>query len=646
MTSMTHLLGPEGPFPALVAGFLPRQEQQEMAEAIARAMEEYTSLIAEAGTGTGKTFAYLVPALLSGNKVIISTGTKNLQDQLFHKDLPVVVKALARPVRTALLKGRENYLCPYRLRQAESEGRFLNRQQVDELQRIREWQGKTRSGDIADQGDIAEDSAIWSWVTANGDNCLGGECPDLDDCFMIKARQEAQAADILVVNHHLFFADLALKGEGVGELLPSANAVIFDEAHQLPEIAGNFFGSSISSRQLQLLVTDCRTEYHQSAGDMPGFERQLDQLQTLLQQCRLAFGVQTQRAAWQRQAGNSELHAALAELDEGLVDLEAMLEELAQRSKGLELCLQRCGDLRVRLSQLTGVSGEDVIHWYETYTRSFLIAQTPLDIAPIFSSYMQAQKCALIFTSATLAVGNRFDHYQKRLGLEQAQTGQWQSPFDYPRQAVLYVPEGLPEPQAPEYTALLVERVIPVLQASRGRAFVLFTSHRALNLAAQLLQERIEYPIMVQGSLSKNHLLEKFRTTPNAVLLATGSFWEGVDVRGEALSCVVIDKLPFASPDDPLLEARLEALRRQGGNPFFEYQVPQAVIALKQGVGRLIRDVEDRGVMMICDPRLVTKSYGRIFLDSLPPMTRTRKLSVVERFFRFIDKEESCEVQA
>ncbi len=638
MLSSKEILGADGPLAQHIPGFAPRQPQQEMAEAVEQAIANSSVLIAEAGTGTGKTFAYLVPALLSGGKVIISTGTKNLQDQLFHKDLPVVRDALGVPVTIAMLKGRGNYLCTHRLDLAEDQGRFTSRQQVDQLLRIRSWSGRTRSGDTTEMSDIPEDAPIWSMVTSNTDNCLGQECPDFSDCYVMRARRKAQEADVLVVNHHLLFADMALREGGFGEILPSANALILDEAHQLPDVATSFFGQSITGNQLLELARDTISEDLQEAGEDKALQKQADKLQKTVQDMRLAFGPEQRRSPWRGVAEQSVMRDAVEKLHEALQGLQQLLEPQAQRGKGLENCLKRCTELLDRFTSLTGDSPDDHIHWFETYKRSFSLHLTPLDIAGIFRGKVQQQKIAWIFTSATLAVGSEFDYFSNRMGLSDAETRRWDSPFDYPHQAVLYVPEQMPSPTAPNYTEAVLERAEEVIKLSGGRAFILFTSHRALQWAAQQLRDKLDYPLLVQGEMPRSHLLERFRELGNAVLLGTSSFWEGVDVRGEALSCVIIDKLPFASPGDPITEARIDALRARGGNPFMEFQLPEAVLTLKQGAGRLIRDDKDRGTLVLCDPRLLSKPYGRLFLNSLPAMTRTRKIDVVQRFYALQQK--------
>ncbi|MFZ5593032.1 MAG: ATP-dependent DNA helicase [Pseudomonadota bacterium] len=610
-----------------------------MAEAVAKTLEDHGVLVSEAGTGTGKTYAYLVPAILSGKKIVISTGTKNLQDQLFHRDLPVVRKALGVPLRAALLKGRANYLCLHRLELAEIDGRGHTREHASVLQRIRDWAGRTRSGDIAEVGDVPEDSPLWYQVTSTADNCLGQDCPSYADCHVMKARRAAQEADLVVVNHHLLFADMALKDQGFGELLPGANAFIIDEAHQLPEVASNFFGVSLSSRQLLELADDTVTEHLCEAGDMSDLPTAAAELKKTVLDMRLALGGELRRASWREVSALPAVTTALPPLRAALATLHEKLKPAAVRGKGLESCERRAAELLARFDSLTGTRPANHVVWFETYTKSFVLNCTPLDIAPVFRDHMDVRKAGWIFTSATLAVGGRFDHFAGQLGLHDPVTSRWDSPFDFARNAVFYVPPDMPDPNSPQYTAAVVEAALPVLEASRGRAFMLFTSHRALQEAAKILQGRVAWPLLIQGSAARGELLERFRALGNAILLGTGSFWEGVDVRGPALSCVIIDKLPFASPGDPVLQARLDVLRAKGGNPFMDHQLPAAVITLKQGVGRLIRDVHDRGVMMLCDPRLISKPYGKIFLDSLPPMRRTRKVENVRRFFEAVSIE-------
>ncbi|MCB1734255.1 MAG: ATP-dependent DNA helicase [Gammaproteobacteria bacterium] len=634
MFSPSEVLGDDGPFREHIDGFAPRIQQQQMADAVARAIASQGRLICEAGTGVGKTFAYLVPALMSGRKTIVSTGTKNLQDQLFSKDVPLVRNALGSGARTALLKGRSNYLCPQRLELAEEQLESISLR--PSLNMIRNWSKRTRRGDVAEITDLPEDSPLWPLVTSTADNCLGTECPKIEDCYVLQARREAQAADLVVINHHLLFADMALKADGFGELLPECDALILDEAHQLAEIAPQFFGQTLSSRQMLDLARDSIAEHYKEAGDMPGILEAADELEKAVRDLRLAFGTGTTRAPWRQIARRQEVVAAMDILGDAIDELHAQLEPAASRGKGLESCFRRAETIKARFklmkvgAQPDGADG--YIHWYETYTRAFSISLTPLDVAPIFAGHVEARPCAWVFTSATLAVGEGFAHFSRQLGLDDAETLHLDSPFDYESNALIYLPPGLPEPNDFRYTEKVIDVVLPLLYANRGRAFLLFTSHRALQQAAELLMRKSEFNLLVQGEAPRDELVRRFRDGGHSVLLGAASFWEGVDVRGDALTLVVIDKLPFASPGDPVLQARIEAMRRNGGNPFMDHQLPNAVIALKQGAGRLIRDVDDHGVLVLCDPRLSGKPYGRVFLDSLPAMPRVREASIALGF--------------
>ena len=631
---VADVLGPGGVLARTLDGFAERRQQLDMAEAVADTLEAGGQLIAEAGTGTGKTFAYLVPALLSGQKVIISTGTRNLQDQLFLRDLPLLRDAMASPVQVALLKGRSNYLCIERMDAALADERGHGRDNLRFLKQIRDWSGITRRGDISELTNIPEDASIWPLVTSTTDNCLGQECPAWSRCHLVEARRRAQEADIVVVNHYLLCADFALKEDGFGELLPGADAFIIDEAHQLPEVASNFFGRTVSTRQLIELGSDTRVEYHREAGDLPELLDRLDHLAKSARDLRLAFGQRLGRGTWRDVEKDGGIGEALTVTRGELTQVQSLLESIEGRGKGLDSCLARAVNLIQQLDLMTGSEGdEDCVRWFETFPQSLRLHSTPLDVATLFGEQMQRHPAAWIFTSATLAVGECFDHFQNQLGLQAAETRQWDSPFDYPQQALWFAPRNLPTPNEPSYTAAVVDLAVPILAASQGRAFLLFTSHRALRVAAELLEQQIDLPLLVQGSAPKAELLDRFVNCGNGVLLGTTSFWEGVDVRGEALSLVIIDKLPFASPGDPVLQARLDAIRRAGGNPFMDYQVPQAAIALKQGAGRLIRDSNDRGVLVLCDPRLLKKGYGQIFLDAMPAFARTRELDAALAFF-------------
>lgn len=633
MTELELFFSSEGGLAKTIKGYQPRAPQIEMAQAIVEAIRSHRHLIAEAGTGTGKTFAYLAPAILSGHKVIVSTGTKNLQDQLFNKDLPVLRKAIKTPFLAALLKGRSNYLCTYRLENSLNSSFGFSKEDADALSKIKSWSKRTKTGDIAEMSEVTEANPVWYQATSTVENCLGQDCPNYADCFLVKARKEAQEAEILVVNHHLLCADWSIRGGGFGELLPKAEVIIVDEAHQLADTASDFLGISVSSKQLNDLARDALVEYFKDATDMPALRAASEELEHGGKDLRLAFGIELRRGEWRDIDSNPKILGSLSDVQAQLQNLTEQLELASVKSKGLELCFKRAEELAQQLKIIAEDPGGKWIRWYETHRKTVTLSRTPLDIAAEFRSFMQSGKAVWIFTSATLSVAQRFDHFAKGLGVVDAENARWDSPFDYASQSLFYHPKGLPKPENPDFTASIIEFVVPVLQASRGRAFFLFTSHRALKEAAELLADRVPYPLLIQGSRPKGILLDQFKATGNAVLLGTSSFWEGVDVRGEALSCVIIDKLPFASPGDPVLKARMEAMRRQGRNPFFEYQLPAAVIALRQGIGRLIRDVTDRGVLMVCDPRLLKRSYGQIFLDSVPAMQRTRDIADVQAFF-------------
>jgi ATP-dependent DNA helicase DinG len=623
-----------GPLAARVPGYRPRTQQIEMAQAILGAVESGGSLVLEAGTGTGKTFAYLVPALLAGGKVIVSTGTKTLQNQLYDRDLPAVREALAAGSTTALLKGRANYVCLYRLERAGSEGRLESREDAARLRLIQQFASGSLTGDRADLAQVPEDAPVWQHATSTRDNCLGQECPNYKDCFVMRARKNALAADVVVVNHHLFFADVALRDEGVSELLPSCNTVIFDEAHQLPETARLFFGETVSTAQLVDLARDARMELRAAGGASPELDRLASKLDKGARDVRLCFSKEGQRLGWKQALREAGFADALQALGNALDALRKPLAEQSERSEGLGACARRAGEAAALLARIGEEGTKNEVRWVEVFGQSLQLHVTPLVPAELFRKQMADHPRAWIFTSATLAMGEDFSLFKKELGIEDAAARAWPSPFDFARQALLYAPRGLPaDPNDPGYTDAVVEAALPVLEASRGRAFLLFTSHRALRRAHELLRDRVPYPLLVQGTGSRSELLVRFRQLGNAVLLGAASFWEGVDVRGEALSVVLIDKLPFAPPDDPVLAARIDALREEGGNPFMDYQLPQAVLQLKQGAGRLIRDEEDRGVLVLCDPRLYTKGYGRTVRASLPPMKQTRNLEDVAAFF-------------
>ncbi len=633
----------DGRLSRAIPGYRARPQQVEMAERIAAAIQGNRVLVAEAGTGTGKTFAYLVPALLSGGKVIVSTGTKTLQDQLFDRDLPAVRDALGVPVSIALLKGRANYVCHYHLERAVSDGRFPTREEAAHIRTIARFAKTTKTGDKGRLSAVPEDSAAWIAATSTRENCLGQECPHHNECFVLAARREALAADVVVVNHHLFFADVMLRDEGLGELLPACNTVVFDEAHQLPEVAGLFFGVNLGTNQLIDLARDIRLEAVASAKDYLPLQTSAAALDKAARDLRLAVPGENARLPASGLLNEQNFQRALAILSDALSELLKHLESQAERSEGLANCLQRCVELQQRFKNWRETEDVTQVRWVEVYSHALSLNLTPLDVADIFRRQIEGQPRAWIFTSATLAVGRDFSHYCGELGLLEVETGYWGSPFDYAAHALLYAPLRMPDPNHPDYADAVVEAAYPAVVAAGGRAFILCTSLRAMRRIHGLLQERfahdgLTYPLLLQGEGAKAELLERFRSAGNAVLVASQSFWEGVDVRGEALSLVVIDKLPFAPPDDPVLAARIEQMRKAGKNPFMDYQLPRTVISMKQGAGRLIRDEHDRGVLMICDPRLIGKQYGRRIWQSLPPMRRSREIAAVQDFFATEEK--------
>jgi ATP-dependent DNA helicase DinG len=627
MQTLAEFFGPTSPLKALLPGFQPRAGQAWMAESVADAIERLDKLVVEAGTGTGKTFAYLLPALMSGRKTIISTGTKALQDQLYHRDLPLVGKAVGRPVTTALLKGRANYLCLQRIETAvAADG-------VDaDLAAARQWRHETTSGDRAELTEIAEDSPVWPLVTSTAENCLGKQCDFYQDCHVVKARRAAQEADLVVVNHHLLLADLAMKEEGFIEFLPGAEAVILDEAHQIPDLAAQFFGISLGSRELERFIDELRVATLPFAN--PDLDRRIDRVRT---------ATQVLRAESPRAEGRHELsavlaaiNAPLADLQSALQDLHAALQDLVATSVEIDKLNEQLIGFNGRLLQLANEDSWDGLRWLDVNPRSIRLNLTPLDVADTLRGLMSGGHQAWIFTSATLAIGDDFSHFTDRMGLGSVSALSFPSPYALDRHGLIYLPPGLPAPSDEAHTDKMLAAVFPLLELTAGGMFCLFTSHRALNAARKwarrhkrLLRGR---PLLVQGEAPRDDLLRRFREHHNAVLFGTGSFWEGVDVRGQALSIVAIDKLPFASPADPLMMARLEYIRRRGGNGFAEHQLPQAALALKQGAGRLLRDQADYGVVVLCDPRVTSKSYGKVFLKCLEPMQSTDSLQEVGAF--------------
>jgi ATP-dependent DNA helicase DinG len=640
-----RLFGAGGPLAPAVGSFSPRRSQTEMAKSIASAIADQKVLMAEAGTGTGKTFAYLVPALLWGGKTIVSTGTKNLQDQLFSRDIPTVRAALRAPVSVALLKGRSNYVCHYHLERTLQNGRLTSRDDVGYLREISRFIKMTSSGDKAELSKVPENAPVWNLVTSTRDNCMGAECQYYQDCFVMKARREAQQADVVVVNHHLFFADVALKDTGVAELLPSANTIIFDEAHQLPDTATLFFGTTVSSSQVLELCRDVLAEGLAHARGGPDWAKVVMAVEKAARDLRLTFPQDSMRLALPQIPTSSEFFPALDKLQTELDGMISVLEDQAARAETIEACRVRAVDLAAAYKAWKPdpkgkvAAGEEAVLWVEAFSSSVQLHKTPLSIAPIFSNQREGTPRSWIFTSATLAVKSDFKHFSNQMGLTGEPAITWPSPFDYEQQGLLYVPSGLPEPNSMGYTDAVIDVALPVIEAAGGRTFFLCTTIRAVKHVSERLRREfadrgLDFPLFVQGERGRTELLDSFRSAGNGVLVGSQSFWEGVDVRGDALSLVIIDKLPFSPPDDPVLAARIEVMEKQGMNGFMHHQLPETIINLKQGAGRLIRDETDRGVLMICDPRLISKPYGKRIWQSLPPFKRTRVEADVIAFFK------------
>jgi len=628
-----ELLGAEGPLAGAIPQFTPRAPQQDMAQAVAETLAREDTLVVEAGTGTGKTFAYLVPALLSGKRIAISTGTKTLQDQLFHRDLPRVRDALAVPARIALLKGRANYLCLYRMKRARLvpalRGAHLR------LREVEDWARQTRSGEVSELGALEGEEPLLRQITSTADNCLGSRCPDFEQCHVARARRNAAGADLVVVNHHLLFADFVLKEEGFGQILAGIDAVVIDEAHQLPELAAQFFGQRLSTRQLQDLAKDVQTEAD-NLGDLPQLREAAEQLAAAATRFEGAFAGLLNRVTLGEFVAKPLVRELCVQAGDALQALFDSAKPFEERNAELAACVARGDDLLQRFDTITRQAEEDHVRWVEPAPRGGSLHATPIQVAEGFRRMLETYPGAWVLTSATLATSEGFGHYTRQLGLAEARSLQLDSPFDFHNQARLYLPRGLPEPNDPVYPEAVVEAALPVIEASGGGAFVLCTSHRALKRIAVGLRARLRLNILVQGEDSRSALLDAFTRDGNAVLVGTSSFWEGVDVKGEALRLVIIDRLPFTAPGDPVYEAKLEAIRRGGGKPFFDLQLPEAIVMLRQGAGRLIRDAADRGLLMLCDPRLRSKGYGRQVLASLPPMPVMSELDDVCQWLRDI----------
>lgn len=623
----------------VVVGYKSRVEQSEMAQAIGAAIKKKEPIICEAGTGTGKTFAYLIPAFYYGRKIIIATGTKTLQDQLYDQDIQVVRDALKIPITVAKLKGRANYLCHQQIERAKSERSFSSLREVEIFNMYERMLESSDSGDISEVNMPEENQRVQSSVVSTRDSCLGSDCPHINKCFVLKARKRALAAEVVVVNHHLFFADLALKQDGFGELLPECDVVIFDEAHQIGDVATQFFGSSISTNQLNELLRDLRYGSVIMGDSTEAVDELIDSFEKGIRNLRLSFeGLKGRYDLRERDKFSKAVEASSS--------LAITSGELAESIRAIELInleLQRCRERLLEavvfLETWSKLGEHSVIRWFESSVQSVRMHLTPIDVAEEFRSIVMNGERSWVFTSATLSVSGDASYFTQQLGLEDALFRSWDSPFDYSQNSVLYVPNDMPEPSHASYVERVVNESIEAICAARGRCMMLFTSLAAMRMAGEqlskILKDRnMEIPLLIQGDGSKFELLNQFKKIKNAVLLGSHSFWEGVDVRGEGLVLVIIDKLPFSVPDDPVTAGRIDYLRSQGGNPFMDFQVPEAVISLKQGAGRLIRDETDMGVLIICDPRLLSKPYGKKIWKSLPPMRRTQDLREVTSFLK------------
>ena len=634
---VTEFFAQNGPLSTVLSGYQLRQQQLDLSVAIEQALVNKTALIAEAGTGTGKTFAYLVPAIQSQQKVIISTGTKNLQEQLFKRDLPLVKQLINKQKDTALLKGRSNYLCLHRIKLNETSQRGIEHETVLEFKMVQKWSVGTKTGDMSDLKGLKEDARVLPLVTSTIDNCLGKDCSYYDDCFLVKARQKAMQADVVIVNHHLFFADLALKEQGFGELIPAADAIIFDEAHLVPDIASEYFGENFSTRQLNDQLKDLVKLQKVNLKDANQLSEFAEKCQYAVSDLRMQFAHDSERGNWLHAMKRTPVAEQITLLLNFLDNLLEVGKIHDSRDKDLDALLEKINQSHECLRLFTFSDHKDVSLWFETTKYHLTLHLTPLSIAKQFAKVMDDRQASWVFTSATLAIDGEFTHFQKLMGLQGATSVCYDSPFDYQKQAMLCVPRYLPEPNSKDMKQALVDTAIALIASAKGRSFILFTSHYMMREVSGLVKELIDTPVYVQGERSKAAILEDYLADASSALFATGAFWEGVDVKGDDLLCVMIDKLPFASPDDPLLKARLDDCQKQGGSPFFDIQIPQAVIALKQGAGRLIRDFQDRGVLVICDNRLVTKPYASTFLASLPNMRKTRDLNAVQAFLSSID---------
>ena len=636
-SSTDNFFSPQGPLNDCLNNYQLRTEQVEMAKSVSNAIKDKESLVIEAGTGVGKTFAYLYPSLLKGGRVVISTATKNLQDQLFFNDIPKIREALKISVKVNILKGRANYICKLRMENTNQEGMFFNKNDAKYLHLIKAYSDNSDSGEVSEISKIPENSAIWPMVTSTKENCLGQDCEFYKNCFLVKARKEALESEVLIVNHHLFFADFVLKDAELSEILPKANTVIFDEAHQVPLVASFFLGEFISSSQIINLIQDCQ----QSFIKYPDTIKILDSLAKDLQENIFELKVLISPSSVRLNINKLQDYDAFKETYKTLIAkldlLETILSKHAEDNAESQKLFDRATELTIKLNSWLKRDNQNDIYWLEVFARTIQFNATPISVAEQFNKFQKKADSAWIFTSATLSINGSFDHFTSLLGLKKSRTQYLQSPFNYSENAFLYVPKEIPDPKDELFNLVLVKKALPLIRAAKGRAFILATSLKSMEEIGALLKDefeknKIDYPVITQGEGPKNDLLNQFKKHGNAVLIGSLSFWEGIDVRGPTLSLVIIDKLPFQSPGDPVFESKIKLLTEEGANAFMSMQLPEAIIRLKQGVGRLIRDDHDKGVMVICDRRIIEKSYGMKIWKSLPSFKRTRSESAVINF--------------
>jgi ATP-dependent DNA helicase DinG len=642
-TAVSAIFAPGGPLSVALDGFEARPAQLEMAAAVADVFADGGVLLAEAGTGTGKTLAYLVPAILSRERVLISTGTKNLQEQIFFKDLPVLRDTLGVPFTAAYMKGRGNYLCLHRFDGLKESVALRSRDEVIAIECIDEWARETETGDRAEMEDLPEDFPLWSEIAATSENCIGADCPRFNDCHVTKMRQRAAESDVVIVNHHLLCADASVRQSAFGEVIPACRYAIIDEAHQLEDVATQYFGTAISNYRVDDYARDVdRAIAAKQIPDRGASDTLRDDIDNVRDGARLFFGT-LQMLRFESKFGENRVRVTAPVLERTLTDAAVLVRALEAVEATIALAKdlpedvialgRRAAELKRDVQFLTKADDPAHVYYLDIRGRGVFLRASPIDVSGIIREMLLDRMTATVLTSATLSVDGRFDYVRGRLGVQKAHEARLLSEFDFTRQAILYLPKKMPDPRSPEFVTAAAREVVEILKRTQGRAFVLFTSYANLRQVHQLTAAEIEYPILIQGSAPRSALLREFKATPNAVLFATSSFWQGVDVVGESLSCVIIDKLPFASPGDPITSARIEAINADGGNAFAEYQIPLAILALQQGLGRLIRHRQDRGVLAILDPRLRTMGYGRRFLASLPPAPVTHDPAVIDIFF-------------